>query len=92
MTVVYHNENIMVIEPNKQEKTSTLGDSAGRRKEVNPVKTQVPHDISEVLQNLTDWGMLWHPVQSKGQIICILSTPKKEAQLLVTPLIALGSL
>lgn len=48
----------MVIEPNKPEKTSTLGGSEGRRKEVNPVKTQVPHDISEVAQNLTDWGML----------------------------------
>lgn len=42
----------MVIEPNGKEKASTLEGFVGRRKVMNPMKIQAPHNISEVFQNL----------------------------------------
>lgn len=49
------------------------------------MKMQVPHNISIVFQNQTDWGMLGYHLQSQEQAICILSTPQKEAHCLVNP-------
>lgn len=90
--LAYSTDHIMATEPNEPEKASAWEGFLGRRKEMIPMKIQVPHNISKVFQNRMDWGMLGYPLQSWEQIICILSTPKKEAHCLVNPLITWGSL